>query len=227
MRVLLVEDDKSLAEFVRKGLKENGHAVDVAHNGDDGEAMASTEAYDVIVLDIMLPGQTGFEIVRSIRSANVSVPVLLLSARDGLNDRVTGLDLGADDYVTKPFAFDELLARLRALQRRSTGKGPGELRCGDLVVNPATRTVIRADRKIELTPKEFSLLEYLIRHAGSVVTRTSIIETVWDMNFDSMTNVVDVMVNRLRAKVDRPFDTPLLHTVRGVGYILQEPEEAQ
>jgi heavy metal response regulator len=221
MRVLLVEDERHLAEFVRKGLKENGHAVDVACDGDEGELLAGTDAYDVLILDIMLPGQSGFEVVRKVRAAGISKPVLFLTARDDVADRVRGLDLGADDYLVKPFAFDELLARLRALERRSGSVAPTELRCHDLVVNLPQRKVTRAGKTIDLTPKEFSLLECLLRRCGEVVTRTSIIEKVWDIHFDAFTNAMDVLVNRLRKKVDEPFREQLIHTVRGVGYVLR------
>ncbi len=225
MRVLIVEDEKRLAEFIRKGLQENGYAADVAADGEEGELLALTEAYDVIVLDIMLPRQSGLEVVRKIRANGLTVPVLLLSARDGLEDRVTGLDLGADDYLVKPFAFGELLARLRALLRRSSSMAPLELNCGDLIMDLRQHSVTRAGQRLDLTPKEFSLLELLLRHRGQVVTRTSIVESIWDMNFDSFSNVVEVLVNRLRKKVDEPFRTPLIHTERGVGYVVRSPED--
>ncbi len=224
MRILVVEDEEHLAELIRKGLKENGHAVDVARDGDEGEFLARTGVYDVVVLDIMLPRQSGFEVVRKVRAAGSAVPVLFLSARDEVQDRVTGLDLGADDYLTKPFAFSELLARLRALQRRRGGAGAADLSCADLTVNVARHRVTRAGREIELTPKEFALLEFLVRHSGEVVTRSAIIENVWDMNFECFSNVVEVLVNRVRKKVDEPFESPLIHTVRGVGYVIRPPE---
>ena len=227
MRVLLVEDDRRLAEYMAKGLRETGWAVDVAHDGIDGAHLGSTEAYDVIVLDIMLPGQSGFEVIRQVRRGAVSVPILCLTARDSVADRVLGLDLGADDYMVKPFEFPELLARLRALHRRSSAMAPVELRVGDLVLDPATRRATRANKPIELTPKEFALLEYLMRRAETVVSRTAIIENVWDMNFESLTNVVDVFINRLRAKVDRPFETSLIHTVRGVGYVVKSEDQQE
>ena len=225
MRVLIVEDEKRLAEFIRKGLQENGYAADVAADGEEGEVLALTEAYDVVVLDIMLPRQSGLEVVRRIRAEGLTVPVLLLSARDGLEDRVTGLDLGADDYLVKPFAFGELLARLRALLRRSSSMASLELNCGDLIMDLPQHSVTRAGQRLDLTPKEFSLLELLLRHRGQVVTRTSIVESIWDMNFDSFSNVVEVLVNRLRKKVDEPFRTPLIHTERGVGYVVRSPED--
>ena len=226
MRVLVAEDNRRLAEHVARGLRENGCAVDIAYDGVDAEHLAATEAYEVIVLDIMLPEQSGYEVIRKLRRRDVSVPILCLTARDGVEDRVTGLDLGADDYLVKPFHFAELLARLRALSRRSPDMVPSVLRCADLSLDPAVRRVERAGKAIELTPKEFSLLEFLMRRAGAVVTRTAIIENVWDMNFDSLANVVDVFINRLRNKVDRPFSSPLIHTVRGVGYLMK-PEGSQ
>lgn len=225
MRILLVEDDQRLAQHVANGLRENGCAVDLAGDGIEGAYLAQAEAYDVVVLDIMLPGQSGIEVIRQVRRKGVNVPILCLTARDTLADRVLGLDLGADDYLVKPFRFAELLARLRALHRRSPHLAPVKLRCGDLVLDPNTREVHRAGQPISLTPKEFSLLEYLMRRMGAVVTRTAIIESLWDMNFDSLTNVVDVFVSHLRAKVDRPFKTRLIHTVRGAGYLMKSEGE--
>ena len=221
MRILVIEDDQALARFIAKGLRENGCAVDVAHDGIEGAHLGLTEAYDALVLDILLPGKSGYEVIRELRRNNLAVPILCLTARDRVADRVAGLDLGADDYMVKPFHFSELLARLRALQRRSPRMTPTELRVSDLTLDAASRRVARAGKPIELTPKEFSLLEYLMRHAGSVVTRTAIIENVWDMNFDSLTNVVDVFINRLRLKIDKPFETKLINTVRGVGYVIK------
>ncbi len=224
MRVLIAEDDKRLAEFVATGLRENSLTVDLAHDGEDALSMARTGIYDVIVLDIMLPGRSGFDVIRQLRSEGVATPVLCLTARDRLEDKVTGLDLGADDYMPKPFEFPELLARIRALARRSPGMVQPKLRSGDLVLDPVTREVLRAGRKIDLTPKEFALLEFLMRRAGRAVTRTSILDNVWDMNYDSLTNVVDVLMNRLRKKVDHPFDEELIETVRGTGYRLKRKE---
>ena len=225
MRLLLVEDEKPLGEFLRKGLRENGYSVDWATDGEDAAALGKTESYDAIVLDVLLPKQSGFQVPRELRAASIQTPVIVLTAKGGVNDRVTGLDLGPDDYLGKPFAFAELLARLRALQRRPQGMLPTELRCADLVMNIEDRSVMRGARKISLTPKEFSLLEFLLRRQGRVVTRTAIIESVWDMNFDSFSNVVDVMVNRVRTKIDVPFDSRLIQTVRGVGYVLRDPDE--
>ena len=225
VRILVIEDDRRLARSVAAGLRENGCAVDLAADGVEGAYLAQSEAYDAVVLDIMLPGQSGFEVIRQVRARGVKAPILCLTSRDGVNDRVMGLNLGADDYLVKPFRFAELLARLRALHRRSPHLVPVQLRCGDLVLDPNTRTVERAGTPIALTPKEFGLLEYMLRRAGTVVTRTAIIENLWDMNFESLTNVVDVFVSHLRAKVDRPFTTRLIHTVRGVGYVMKAEGE--
>lgn len=225
MRILVIEDDKPLAGFLRKGLQENGHAVDVSHEGDEGLYMARTGPYDVVILDVMLPGRSGFQIVKQLRSAGNDIPVLFLSAKDELEDRLAGLDLGGDDYLTKPFAFDEVLARLRALERRSGSEPKRELTCGDLALYPAKRRVVRAGETIALTPKEFQFLHLLLKRQGQVVTRTTIIEKLWDMNFDSFDNAVDVLVHRLRSKIDEPFDSPLIHTVRGVGYVARSSED--
>jgi two-component system copper resistance phosphate regulon response regulator CusR len=225
MHVLVVEDERSLAQFLRKGLEENGHAVDVAYDGEEGEELARGSDYDAVILDIMLPGQDGFEVVRKLRAEGVQAPVLFLSARFELGDRIRALDLGGDDYLVKPFAFEEVLARLRALQRRSESAGPAELKCADLVMDAERRTVTRAGRRIELTPKEFALLQYLLKRQGKVVTRTSMVEGVWDMQFGSFGNVVNVFMSRLRSKIDQPFGRPLIHTVRGVGYVLEARED--
>jgi len=222
LRILVVEDEAQLASFIRNGLREEGHAVDIAEDGESAVVMGRTGVYDVIVLDILLPRQSGYDVIRELRKQGIATPILCLTAVDGVEQKVAGLDLGADDYMVKPFAFSELLSRLRALQRRSPQMAPVELRCADLVLNRTTREVTRAGRRIELTPREFALLEYLMQRAGEPVTRTAIVEHVWDMNFDSLTNVVDVFINRLRSKMDRPFDRPLLHTLRGVGYMLRE-----
>jgi len=222
MRVLVVEDDQRLASHLRNGLRENGYAVDVASDGEEGAHLGSTGLYDVILLDIMLPRQSGFEVVRAIRRAGVGTPILCLTARDQPTDKITALDLGADDYLVKPFNFAELQARIRALLRRSPRMAPSQLACADLVLDPATRRVTRDGQEIELTPREYALLEFLLRRAGSVVTRSALIEGIWDMNFDSLSNVLEVLVNRLRAKVDYPFPQRLIHTVRSVGYVLSE-----
>lgn len=222
MRILVVEDEKRLASFLSNGLRENGYAVDIAADGVEAAYLGRSEVYDIILLDILLPKQSGFEVLRQLRQAGVATPILCLTARDAPGDKVTGLDLGADDYLAKPFNFAELLARVRALLRRAPGVAPTTLRCADLELDPATHRVARAGKEIDLTPREYALLEFLLRRAGAVVTRTAILEAVWDMNFDSLTNVLDVLVNRLRAKVDYPFSKRLIHTMRSVGYVLSE-----
>ena len=224
MLVLVVEDNRRMAEFLRKGLQEKDYAVDIVHDGEDALSMARTGVYDVILLDIMLPRRTGFDVIRQLRRRDVATPIICLTARDASGDKVTGLDLGADDYLTKPFEFVELLARIRAVTRRPRGMAAQTLRCADLELDPASRTVTRADRRIDLTAKEYALLEFLMRREGSVVTRTSIVQHVWGLNFDSLSNVVEVFVNRLRNKVDYPFGSELIRTVRGVGYCLTEGE---
>lgn len=224
MLVLVAEDNRRMAEFLRKGLQGKGFAVDLAHDGEDAAAMARTGAYDVIVLDIMLPLRSGFDVLRDLRSRNVSTPVICLTARDAVTDKVTGLELGADDYLPKPFEFVELLARMRALMRRPRAVAPAPLKCADLVLDPATRKVIRAGGQVELTAKEYALLEFLLRRKDSVVTRASIMQNVWGLNFDSLSNVVEVFVNRLRNKVDYPFGRPLIKTLRGAGYCLTDRE---
>ncbi len=221
MRILLVEDDRKVASFIRKGLTEEGYAVDVASDGDTGLAMGLDRLHDVIVLDVMLPGKPGFQVVRELRQQRVDTPVLLLTAREAVEDKVQGLDAGADDYLTKPFAFAELLARVRALLRRGTAARTPALQFADLVLDPATRTLKRGGEAIPLTNREFALLEYFLRNPGRVLTRTMIAEHVWDYSFDPGTNVIDVYVNYLRKKIDTGRDRKLLHTVRGVGYVLK------
>jgi DNA-binding response OmpR family regulator len=227
MRVLIAEDDESLARFVASGLRENGLTVDLAQDGEEAVLMARAGLYDVIVLDIMLPGRSGFDVIRELRSEKVATPILCLSALDKPEHKVTGLDLGADDYLPKPFEFAELLARIRALGRRSPEMAQPKLHCGGLVLDSLTREVHRDGAKIELTSKEFALLEFLMRRAGKVVTRTSILDNVWEMNYESLTNVVDVFMNRLRKKVDYPFKEHLIETVRGVGYRMKRKEGLQ
>jgi heavy metal response regulator len=221
MRILLVEDDRKVASFIRKGLMEEGYAVDVAAEGETGLAMGLDRLHDVIILDVMLPGKPGFQVVRELRQAKVATPVLLLTARDGVEDKVQGLDAGADDYLTKPFAFAELLARVRALLRRGAAARAPLLQVADLTLDPAKRTVKRGGEAISLTNREFSLLEYFMRNPGRVLTRTMIVEHVWDYSFDSATNVIDVYVNYLRKKIDAGRERKLLHTVRGAGYVLK------
>ena len=222
MRILLVEDDRKVASFIRKGLAEEGYAVDTAADGETGLAMGLDRLHDLIILDVMLPAKPGFQVVRELRQAKVSTPILLLTARDAVEDKVQGLDVGADDYLTKPFAFAELLARVRALLRRGGEGRPPALQVADLILDPATRTVRRGGEAIPLTNREFALLEYLMRNPGRVLTRTMIAEKVWDYSFDSETNVIDVYVNYLRKKIDAGRPSKLLHTVRGVGYVLRE-----
>jgi two-component system OmpR family response regulator len=220
---LVIEDDKDVASFIRKGLGQSGANVDHADNGKDGLFLATTESYDALIVDRMLPGLDGLALIRALRAADNRTPVLILSALGEVDDRVKGLKAGGDDYLVKPFAFSELAARLEALVRRASlgAETPTTtLAVGDLEVDLLRREVRRGDRKIELQPREFQLLEFLMRHAGQVVTRTMLLEGVWDYHFDPQTNVIDVHVSRLRSKIDRGFDKPLLHTVRGVGYRL-------
>lgn len=222
MRVLIVEDEAKTAAYLAKGLREHGFVADVARDGRDGLQMATSETYDVAILDVMLPGRDGWSVLQDLRRSGSSLPVLFLTARDSVPDRVRGLELGADDYLVKPFAFSELLARIRTILRRGSSRQPEELCVGDLDVDLVRRKVQRAGQKLELSPKEFALLSLLLRRSGEVLSRTLIAEQVWDMNFDSDTNVVDVHIRRLRAKVDDPFDRKLIHTVRGAGYVLEE-----
>jgi len=221
MRVLVIEDDRKVAAFIQIGLEQEGHAVDVLHAGTDAADQAGVVDYDAVVLDVMLPGRSGFQVLREIRSRKASLPVLILTAKDSVDDRVAGLDGGADDYMVKPFALAELSARLRALQRRGV---PREtvLRLADLEMDTIRRAVRRGGKAIDLKPKEYALLEYLLRNADRPLTRSLIIEHVWDIHFDSISNVVEVHINALRNKVDRNFAQPLIHTVRGVGYILTD-----
>ena len=222
MKVLVVEDDLDLARTLKRALEDDGHDVDVANDGLTGESMASEPGYDVLVMDRMLPHKEGQEVVRDLRQAGVSTPVLILSALDGVEHRVQGLNAGSNDYLGKPFSTDELLARVKALWHGRDRNGPvTRLQVGDLEMDLLARTVHRAGGKIDLQPREFRLLEYLMRHAGQVVTRTMLLEKVWDYHFDPQTNVIDVHISRLRAKIDRDFSTPLLHTVRGSGYRLE------
>jgi len=222
MRLLVVEDEKKVSGFIKKGLQEEGYAVDVAFDGKTGLQMAMDRVHDLIVLDINLPGMDGLSVLRELRTGRVSTPVLLLTVRANIEDKVLGLDAGADDYLTKPFAFQELVARVRALLRRQTEAKLPVLRFADLTLDPARRTVLRGGKKIDLTTKEYALLDYFIRNPGRVLTRTMIAEHVWDYNFDSMTNIIDVYVNYLRRKIDSDREHKLIHTVRGVGYVLKE-----
>jgi len=221
MRVLVIEDEAKTASYLKQGLAESGFIVDVAANGIDGEHLALTGDYDAVVLDVMLPGADGWTVLKAIRQQRAT-PVLFLTARDRVEDRVRGLELGADDYLVKPFAFSELVARLRSILRRGRSLEPQVVRIADFEFDPVRRKVHRGAVRVDLTPKEFALLHLLARHAGEVLSRTRIAEQVWDMNFDRETNVVEVAVRRLRAKVDDPFEPKLIHTVRGVGYVLEE-----
>ena len=225
MRILVVEDDRKVARFVRQGLCEEGHAVEIATDGAEALDFVLTEpAYDLIILDVMLPGQDGFGVLKTLRAHKVAVPVLILTARDSVPDRVAGLDLGADDYLTKPFAFEEFLARVRALLRRRDVARTPILTLDDLVVDPATRRVTRGERRIELTARQYALLEYFLRNAGRVLSRQMIAQHVWGLGFDAESNVIDVYVGYLRRKIDRDRERRLLHTVRGAGYVLQVEE---
>jgi len=225
MRILLVEDDRKIASFIVKGLKAAGFAVDHAEDGEEGLRLALTEPYDIAIIDIMLPKLDGLALIERMRKEKVNTPVMILSARGSVDDRVKGLQRGGDDYLTKPFAFSELLARVQALLRRASGLSePTRLSIGDLSMNLLTREVLRKEKKIELQPLEFSLLEYLMRNAGRVVSKTMIMEHVWDYNFDPQTNVVEVRISRLRDKIDRGFERKLIHTVRGAGYVLKETD---
>ncbi len=224
MRILIVEDEPKTAAYVRKGLSEHAYVVDVADNGIEGLHLATSGQYDLILLDVMLPGADGWTVLEALRRQR-QTPVLFLSARDEVADRVKGLELGADDYLVKPFAFSELLARIRTLLRRGAAQVEQHARVADLALDRVRRRVTRAGTRIDLTAKEYALLDYFVRHAGEVVSRTLIAEHVWDMNFDSDTNVVDVAVRRLRAKLDDPFATKLIHTIRGVGYVF-DPRDA-
>jgi DNA-binding response OmpR family regulator len=222
MRILVIEDEEKVASFIEKGLEQSAYTVDWAANGEDGLEFARSNEYQAIVLDIMLPGKSGLEVVRELRARGVTTPVLALTARAGLEDRVAGLDSGCDDYLPKPFAFDELLARLRALVRRASSQKTTQMEYGGIVLDPVTRKVTRDGKPIELTNKEYALLEMLIRNPGQVYTRTSIMENVWGYDFDNASNVLEVYMNFLRKKVDQGFGKKLLHTVRGVGYVLRE-----
>jgi len=221
VRILVIEDDPTVGQYVKRGLEEQRWAVDLVADGEEGERRAESEAYDLIVLDMRLPGRSGLEILHGLRSRGFERPVLVLTAQDAVDAKVTALRAGADDYVTKPFAFEELLARVEALARRPRALAKPTLRVGDLEVDQATREVRRAGQLVELTPKEYAVLEYLARHAGRVMSRTLITEYVWGYHFDPGTNIVDVVINHLRKKIDAPHDRKLISTVRGVGYVIK------
>lgn len=222
MRILVIEDEKKIASFIKRGLKESGYAVDIATNGTDGLFQAENIPYDLIVMDIMLPGKDGIYICRTLRQKHLTVPILMLTARDDIEDKVSGLDSGADDYLTKPFIFAEFLARVRALLRRNEGVKETQLKLADLCMNQITHQVTRAGKEITLSATEYSLLEYLMVNANQVVTRTMISEHVWNDDFDSFSNVINVYITYLRKKIDAGFDKKLIHSIRGTGYIMKE-----
>lgn len=224
MRILIIEDESKTAAYLRKGLVESGFIVDVTDQGEDGLHLARTGEYDLIILDVMLPERDGWSVLSQLRRGGGQTPVLILTACDAVEDRVKGLDLGADDYLVKPFAFSELLARMRSILRRGPARQSGTIRIADLELDLVRHKASRSGRRLDLTPKEFALLSFLARRRGEVLSQTLIAEQVWDMNFDSDTNVVEVNVRRLRSKVDDPFQVKLIRTVRGVGYVLEAPE---
>jgi two-component system copper resistance phosphate regulon response regulator CusR len=226
MRILLVEDERKVAEMVSRGLKAERYAVDVAENGDAGWAMANTYDYDLVILDLGLPDMDGGEVLRRIRARNPTLPILILTARDATASKVTSFEAGADDYLTKPFAYAELVVRVKALLRRGPSKQSNVVRVGDLELDRLTQQVSRGGQRIELTPKEYSLLDYLATHPGRVLSRTMIVEHVWDQSFEGLTNIVDVYVRHLRAKIDDPFPNKLIWTVRGAGYRLVDEAKA-
>lgn len=226
MRILLVEDNHRLSNSLKTSLVDEGYAVDQAFDGEEGESLAEVTPYDALILDVMLPGKDGIEVCRSLRRAGVNTPVIMLTARDAVEDRVQGLDSGADDYLVKPFAMSELCARLRALMRREAPDKKGGLAVSDLTADPATHFVERAGQSIKLTAKEYSLLEYFMRHPNQVVTRDMVETHIWSYDFECTSNVVDVYVRRLRRKIDDPFETKLFETVRGAGYRLRDPDRA-
>jgi len=221
MRILVIEDEQKVANFIKQGLKEEGYSVDVACDGEEGYLLAKDNEYDVIILDIMLPKMDGITLCKKLRAEKIFTPILMLTAKDSVKDKVTGLDSGANDYLTKPFSFEELLARIRVLLRKDQTATPTKLKVDDLVLDLLTHKVSRAGKEIPLTNKEYALLEYLMRNTGSIVTRTMISEHVWDINFDTFTNVIDVYVNYLRNKIDKGYKKKLIHTIRGRGYMIK------
>jgi len=222
MRVLVVEDEVSLANLIKEGLEDEGYSIDVAYDGEEGLYLALNEPYDLIILDIMLPKRDGIEIAKTVRSKDIKTPILMLTAKDTVEDKVLGLDSGADDYLTKPFSFDELLARMRAVLRRAFGEAKNIVKVADLELNLDTHEVKRSGKVIDLTSKEYTLLEYLVLNKNKLLSRTDIIEHIYDYNYDFDSNVIDVLVARLRRKIDKDFDKKLIHTVRGVGYMVKE-----
>ena len=224
VKILLIEDDSQTADYIAKGLREHGHVVDKTDNGRDGLYMATGEPYDVMIVDRNLPKMDGLSLVKAARGSGTRTPVLFLTTMGGVDDRVAGLEAGADDYLVKPFAFAELLARVGALARRPPIVATTSLRAGDLEIDLLSRAVTRGGKRIELLAQEFKILEYLMRHAGEIVTRTMLLEKVWDFHFDPKTNIVETHISRLRSKIDKGFDKPLLHTVRGAGYVIRSPD---
>ena len=222
MRILVIEDEVKIAQFIKRGLKEEGYAVDVANDGEEGHFLLSSNEYDAIILDLMLPKIDGLTLCRTLRKEGNQTPIIMLTAKDTVKDKVKGLDSGADDYLPKPFAFEELLARVRVLLRKKDSRVQTQLKVGDLSLDLLTHKVTRDEREIDLTVKEYALLEYLMRNAGNIVTRTMISEHVWDINFDTFTNVIDVYINYLRNKIDSGFADKMIHTVRGKGYLLKK-----
>ena len=222
MRILVIEDEEKIAKFVKRGLKEEGYAVDIASDGEQGHFMITSNEYDLIILDLMLPKIDGLTLCRKLRKEKYTSPIIMLTAKDTVKDKVTGLDSGADDYLPKPFAFEELLARVRVLLRKKDAKVPTQLKVGDLLMDLINHKVSRSGKEIPLTVKEYALLEYLMRNAGSIVTRTMISEHVWDIHFDTFTNVIDVYINYLRNKIDTGFEYKMINTVRGKGYLLKK-----
>jgi two-component system copper resistance phosphate regulon response regulator CusR len=225
MRILLIEDDRKIAALIKRGLEEEHYAIDVFYNGVEGAGWATVNQYDLIILDIMLPGKDGIEICNEIRHKKILTPILMLTAKASIKDKVKGLDTGADDYLTKPFEFEELLARIRSLLRRNQSYKTKTLNIADLELDPASRVVSRAGKKISLTGKEYALLEYLMRNKGRVLTETMIVDHVWDMDFDLESNIVNVYVHHLREKIDREFDKKLIHTIRNLGYTIEDEDE--
>jgi len=221
MRILVIEDEQKVANFIKQGLKEEGYSVDVAYDGEDGYFLAKDNEYDVVILDLMLPKMDGITLCKKLRAEKITTPILMLTAKDSVKDKVTGLDSGANDYLTKPFSFEELFARIRVLLRKDQTATPTKLQVDDLVLDLLTHKVSRANKEIPLTNKEYALLEYLMRNVGSIVTRTMISEHVWDINFDTFTNVIDVYVNYLRNKIDKGYKKKLIHTIRGRGYMIK------
>jgi len=227
MRILVIEDEKKVASFIKRGLEEAGYMVDIAKDGEEGIYAAESEDYDLIVLDLILPRKSGLEVCKELRATKMRVPILILSAKDSVEDKVKGLDAGADDYLAKPFAFNELLARIRVLLRRGESLSPVKLTIGDLVLDTVSREVTRSGKEIKLTNREYALLEYFLVNAGKILSRTQLSEHVWDYTFDTFSNVIDVYINYLRNKVDKDFEPKLIQTVRGIGYVLKLPKEGE